>query len=69
MYKTTKSGGVRIYANNYNKFEERTDLTISEDGIIEYIFIVIENIKSAKIVIGVIHLTHYHANFDIFLGN
>ena len=37
--KSKRGGGVGIYNKNSNKFKERTDLTIFEDGIFESIFI------------------------------
>ena len=37
--KSKRGGGVGIYIKNSNKFKERTDLTIFEDGIFESIFI------------------------------
>ena len=64
--KSKRCGGVGIYIKNSNKFKERTDLTIFEDGIFEYIFIEIENINSAKTLIGVIYRPPNHANLDIF---
>ena len=67
--KSKKGGGVVIYIKNSNKFKERTDLTIFEDGIFRSIFIEIENINSANILIGVIHRPPNHANLDIFEEN
>ena len=55
-----------IYIKNSSKFKERTDLTIFEDGIFESIFIEIENINSAKTLIGVLYRPPNHANRDIF---
>ena len=43
--KSKRGGGVVIYIRNSNKFKDRTDLTIFEDGIFESIFIFIENIN------------------------
>ena len=64
--KSKRGGGVGIYIKNSNKFKERTDLTIFEDGIFESIFIEIENINSVKTLIGVIYRPTNHANRDIF---
>ena len=64
--KSKRGGGVGIYIKNSNKFKERTDLTIFEDGIFEYIFIEIENINSAKTLIGVIYRQPNQVSLDIF---
>ena len=64
--KSKRGGDVGIYIKNSNKFKERTDLTIFEDGIFESIFIEIENINSVKTLIGVIYQPHNNANRDIF---
>ena len=64
--KSKRGGGVGIYIKNSNKSKERTDLTIFEDGIFESIFIELENMKSAKTLIGVIYRPSNHANLDIF---
>ena len=64
-HKSKKGRGVGIYVKNSNKFKERTDLYIFEDGIFESIFIEIENINSVKTLIGVIYRPPNHANRDI----
>ena len=51
--KSKKGGGVGIMINNSNKFKERTDLTIFEDGIFEFIFI--ENINLPKTLISAMY--------------
>ena len=63
--KSKRGGGVGIYIKNSNKFIERTDLTIYEDGIFEYSFIEIENINSVKALIVVIYRPPNNANRDI----
>ena len=64
--KSKRGGGVGIYIKKSNKFKERTDLTIFEDGIFESIFIEIENINTVKTLIGVIYRPPNNANRDIF---
>ena len=58
---------VGIYIKNANKYKEKTDLTIFEDGMFESIFIKIENFNSVKTLIGAIYRPPNHANRDIFL--
>ena len=65
--KPERGGGVGISIKNANKYKEKTDLTIFEDGMFESIFIKVENINSVKTLIGAIYRPPNHANRDIFL--
>ena len=63
-----RGGGVDIHVSKTYKFKERTDLSISYDGIFQYILVEIETANFVKTFIGVIYRPPEYSNLDLLMN-